>query len=113
MSEDSFERRHGRFVKASDSWQSGVDGAKPGIIMPAHSPPATSTGRSTTCPGGPRRGSCALTQRAADRALRQLRAPARHERSPLGAPDRVWSTTPRVWARSPRSRPAPTREGRA
>jgi len=83
MSEDSFERRHGRFVKASDSWQSGVDGAKPGIIMPAHSPPATSTGRSTTCPGGPRRGSCALTQRAADRALRQLRAPARLARSPL------------------------------
>ena len=36
MGEDSFERRHGRFVKASDSWTAGVDGAKPGIIMPAH-----------------------------------------------------------------------------
>jgi hypothetical protein len=35
MGEDSFERRHGRFVKASDSWESGVDGAHPGIIMPA------------------------------------------------------------------------------
>ena len=35
MGEDSFERRNGRFVKASDSWESGVDGAKPGIIMPA------------------------------------------------------------------------------
>src|SRR5205814_10327972 len=34
--EDSFERQQGRFVKASDSWRSGVDGAKPGIIMPAH-----------------------------------------------------------------------------
>jgi hypothetical protein len=36
MGEDSFERFHGRFVKASDSWRSGVRGAKPGIIMPAH-----------------------------------------------------------------------------
>ena len=35
LGEDSFERQHGRFVKASDSWLSGVDGAKPGIIMPA------------------------------------------------------------------------------
>jgi hypothetical protein len=36
LGEDSFERNHGRFVRASDSWRSGVDGAKPGIIMPAH-----------------------------------------------------------------------------
>ncbi len=36
LGEDSFEMQHGRFVKASDSWRSGVDGAKPGIIMPAH-----------------------------------------------------------------------------
>src|SRR5919197_5094892 len=35
MGEDSFERHHGRFVKADDSWKSGVNGAKPGIIMPA------------------------------------------------------------------------------
>jgi len=35
LGEDSFERQHGRFAKASDSWRSGVDGAKPGIIMPA------------------------------------------------------------------------------
>ena len=35
LGEDSFEREHGRFRKASDSWRSGVDGAKPGIIMPA------------------------------------------------------------------------------
>ncbi|HEX3317354.1 MAG TPA: hypothetical protein VHR88_05005 [Solirubrobacteraceae bacterium] len=39
MGEDSFELRHGRFVKASDSWQSGVNGAQPGIIMPAHPRP--------------------------------------------------------------------------
>jgi hypothetical protein len=36
MGEDSFELKHGRFAKASDSWRSGVGGAKPGIIMPAH-----------------------------------------------------------------------------
>jgi hypothetical protein len=35
MGEDSFERRNDRFVKAGDSWESGVNGAKPGIIMPA------------------------------------------------------------------------------
>jgi hypothetical protein len=35
MGEDSFERRNGHFVKASDSWESGVNGAQPGIIMPA------------------------------------------------------------------------------
>jgi hypothetical protein len=39
MGEDSFEREHGRFVRAGDSWLSGVDGAKPGIIMPAHPKP--------------------------------------------------------------------------
>jgi hypothetical protein len=39
LGEDSFELEHGRFVKASDSWRSGVDGAKPGIIMPADPKP--------------------------------------------------------------------------
>jgi hypothetical protein len=34
--ENSLERQHGRFVRASDSWESGVDGGKPGIIMPGH-----------------------------------------------------------------------------
>jgi hypothetical protein len=42
LGEDSFEREHGRFVKASDSWRSGVDGAKPGIIMPADPRPGDS-----------------------------------------------------------------------
>ena len=36
MGENSLELRHGRLVRASDSWESGVNGAKPGIIMPAH-----------------------------------------------------------------------------
>jgi hypothetical protein len=39
MGEDSFELKNGRFVKAGDSWESGVNGAKPGIIMPAHPRP--------------------------------------------------------------------------
>jgi hypothetical protein len=39
LGEDSFELQHGRFVKASDSWRSGVDGAKPGIIMPTDPQP--------------------------------------------------------------------------
>jgi hypothetical protein len=34
MGEDTRELHHGRFVKMSDSWEAGVDGAKPGIIMP-------------------------------------------------------------------------------
>jgi hypothetical protein len=36
MGEDSFELQNGHFVKAGDSWVSGVNGAEPGIIMPAH-----------------------------------------------------------------------------
>jgi len=42
LGEDSFELQNGRFVKASDSWRSGVDGAKPGIIMPASPQPGDS-----------------------------------------------------------------------
>jgi hypothetical protein len=34
LGEDSLELKNGRMVKASDSWKSGVNGAKPGIIMP-------------------------------------------------------------------------------
>jgi hypothetical protein len=33
--EDSRNYEHGRFVKGDDSWEAGVDGAKPGIIMEA------------------------------------------------------------------------------
>jgi hypothetical protein len=34
MGEDSFEKENGHFVRASDSWESGINGAQPGIIMP-------------------------------------------------------------------------------
>lgn len=36
MGEDSYERKNGKFAKATDSWRGGVNGAKPGIIMLAH-----------------------------------------------------------------------------
>ena len=36
MGEDTRELDHGKFVKADDSWQAGVDGAEPGIIMPGN-----------------------------------------------------------------------------
>ena len=39
MGENSLERKHGRFIRASDSWKSGVNGAQPGIIMPGRPRP--------------------------------------------------------------------------
>jgi hypothetical protein len=39
MGELSLEKQHGHFVKASDSWESGVNGAQPGIIMPGNPRP--------------------------------------------------------------------------
>jgi hypothetical protein len=39
MGENSLELKHGRFARASDSWLSCVNGAQPGIIMPANPQP--------------------------------------------------------------------------
>jgi hypothetical protein len=39
MGEDAREFHHGKFVKAPDSWQGGVNGAQPGIIMPGNPQP--------------------------------------------------------------------------
>ena len=39
MGEDSFELKNVHSVRASDSWQAGINGGKPGIIMPAHPKP--------------------------------------------------------------------------
>jgi hypothetical protein len=39
MGERSLEKQHGRMVVASDSWQSGVKGGQPGIIMPGNPQP--------------------------------------------------------------------------
>ena len=50
MGEDTREVRHGRFVKMSDSWQGGVNGAEPGIIMPGNPRPGDEY-RQEYCPG--------------------------------------------------------------
>jgi hypothetical protein len=39
MGEDTRELDHGRFVRQSDSWEAGVNGAEPGIIMPGNPKP--------------------------------------------------------------------------
>jgi hypothetical protein len=39
MGEDTRELHHGKFVKMSDSWEGGVNGAQPGIIMPGDPQP--------------------------------------------------------------------------
>ena len=39
MGENSLELSHGRLVRASDSWEAGVKGGKPGIIMPGRPRP--------------------------------------------------------------------------
>jgi hypothetical protein len=42
MGEDSFEKQHGHMARASDSWLAGVNGGKPGIIMPGNPQPGDS-----------------------------------------------------------------------
>jgi hypothetical protein len=39
MGESTREVNHGHFVKQSDSWEAGVNGAEPGIIMPGNPQP--------------------------------------------------------------------------
>jgi hypothetical protein len=39
MGEATRELEHGKFVKASDSWEAGVNGAEPGIVMPGNPQP--------------------------------------------------------------------------
>lgn len=93
MGEGSFERQHGRFVKASDSWKGGVDGAQPGIIMPAHPRPGDAY-RQEFFPGH------ALDRARVARLDGRLRVPfgafdrllVTNERSPLdrGQVERKW-----------------------
>jgi hypothetical protein len=52
MVEESLERKHGRLVRADDSWQGGVDGAKPGIIMRAAPQPGDVHRQEYYPPGG-------------------------------------------------------------
>jgi hypothetical protein len=52
MGEDSLELKNGRFVRASDSWQAGVNGAKPGIIMRGNPRPGDVYRQEYYRPGG-------------------------------------------------------------
>ena len=52
MGEDSLELKQGRFVRADDSWQSGVNGGKPGIIMRGNPKPGEVYRQEYYPPGG-------------------------------------------------------------
>ena len=52
MGENSLERKHGRLVRADDSWESGVNGGKPGIIMEGDPKPGDVYRQEYYPPGG-------------------------------------------------------------
>jgi hypothetical protein len=52
MGEDARELQNGRFVRASDSWKAGVNGAKPGIIMRGNPKPNEAYRQEYYPPGG-------------------------------------------------------------
>jgi hypothetical protein len=52
LGEDSLELKSGHLVRASDSWQAGVHGAKPGIIMEGHPSPGDVYRQEYYPPGG-------------------------------------------------------------
>jgi hypothetical protein len=52
MGEDSLELKNGHFVKASDSWESGVNGAEPGIIIEGNPRPGDVYRQEYYPPGG-------------------------------------------------------------
>ena len=52
LGENSLEMKNGRFVRASDSWQAGVDGAKPGIIIEGDPKPGDVYRQEYYPPGG-------------------------------------------------------------
>jgi hypothetical protein len=89
LGEDSFELQRGRFVKASDSWRSGVDGAKPGIIMPTEPRPGDSYRQEYYRPrDGPAASNCSA------QALGSPPGPSAYggaSRSSSSAPSSAWS----------------------
>jgi hypothetical protein len=70
MGEESLELRNGRFVRASDSWEAGVKGAQPGIIMRANPRPGEVYRQEYYPPGG------ALDQAHVLRSSGAVRVPA-------------------------------------
>jgi len=79
MGEESFELKNDHFVRASDSWESGVNGAKPGIIMPANPQPRDVYRQEYYPPGGALDQALVLA-RQRQRAVRDVQARARHGR---------------------------------
>ena len=70
MGEDSLELKNGRFARASDSWEGGVHGAKPGIIMRGNPRPGDVYRQEYYPPGG------ALDQARVVGTARTVRVPA-------------------------------------
>jgi hypothetical protein len=59
MGENALELQNGRFVRATDSWKAGVNGAKPGIIMRGNPKPNEVYRQEFYPPGGrSTRGAC-------------------------------------------------------
>jgi hypothetical protein len=83
MGEESLERKNGRLVRADDSWQAGVDGAKPGIIMRAAPRPGDVYRQEYYPPGG------ALDQARVMEAKPSLTVPYGTYRRPLATVE--WS----------------------
>jgi hypothetical protein len=52
LGEDSLEMKNGNLVRASDSWQAGAGGAKPGIIIEGHPKPGDVYRQEYYPPGG-------------------------------------------------------------
>ena len=77
MGEKSLERKNGRFVLASDSWQAGVKGGKPGIIMRGNPRPGAVYRQEYYRPGG------ALDQARVLGRSGSLRVPAGTYKRPL------------------------------
>jgi hypothetical protein len=77
MGEDSLELKHGRFVRAGDSWQSGVKVAKPGIIMQGRPRPGDVYRQEYYPPGG------ALDQARVLDVHRRVRVPHGTYKRPL------------------------------
>jgi len=70
MGEDARELQNGRFVRASDSWKGGINGAKPGIIMRGNPRPGEVYRQEYYPPGG------ALDQARIVRSAAKVRVPA-------------------------------------
>jgi hypothetical protein len=80
MGEDARELQNGRFVRASDSWKAGANGAKPGIIMRGNPKLNEVYRQEYYPPGGALDQARARARRERESAVWDLREVARHDR---------------------------------